>query len=110
MAVRAILKAQGLSPKRLRPLINGVRGQNAQDILNSLRLMAGPAASCVAGAIRSAIANAENNMSMATNRLKIVRAVVDGGPMTKRMRAKARGRGTRILRRSSHITIEIDEV
>jgi large subunit ribosomal protein L22 len=110
MAVRAILKAQGLSPKRLRPLVNGVRGKNAQDILNSLRLMPGPAASCIAGAIRSAIANAENNMSMASNRLKIVRALVDGGPMVKRMRARARGRGNTILRRSSHITIEVEEV
>ena len=103
------MKAQGLSAKRLRPLVDEVRGKRAQESLNVLRLMPGPAALCIAGAIRSAVANAENNMSMATNRLRIVKAVVDGGPMVKRMRAKARGRGTRILRRTSHITIEVDE-
>ena len=109
MAVRAVIRNQGLSAKRLRPLVNEVRGKPVQESLSALRLMPGPAARSLAGAIRSALANAENNLSMAPSRLKIVKAVVDGGPMVKRMRAKARGRGTRILRHTSHITIEVDE-
>jgi large subunit ribosomal protein L22 len=109
MTVRAVIKGLGLSAKRVRPLLNMVRGKGVQESLNTLRLMPGPVPIQVAGAIRSAAANAENNMSMAPARLKVVRAVADGGPMTKRTRAKARGRGGRVLRHSSQITIEVDE-
>ena len=109
MAVRAVIKSLGVSAKRVRPLLNMVRGKGVQDSLNTLRLMPGPVPVHVAGAIRSAAANAENNMSMAPGRLKVVRALADGGPTTKRQRAKARGRGGPVFRHSSHITIEVDE-
>ena len=109
MAVRARAKGVGLSPKRLRPLVNAVRGKKVEESLNALRFIPGPAAAHVAKVLQSATANAENNLMMNPSRLKVVLAHVDGGPMVKRFRAKARGRVGRIARRSSHITIEVDE-
>jgi large subunit ribosomal protein L22 len=109
MAVRAVAKGVGISAKRVRPLMNALRGKNVQASLDSLRFIPGPVALHVAKVLRSAAANAENNMMMNMGRLKIVRAYADGGPMTKRIRARARGRVGRILRHSSHITIEVDE-
>ena len=109
MTVRAILKAQGLSPKRLRPLVNEVRGQNAQDILNSLRLMPGPAASCVAGAIRSAIANAENNKQLNIDNLFVKEAFVGKSLSMKRFRPRAKGRASSIIKPFSKLTIIVEE-
>jgi len=109
MPARAVAKRVGLSPKRLRPLLNALRGKAVQDSLQALRFVPGPAAVRIAKVLRSAAANAENNLLLNSARLKVVRAQVDGGPTLKRFRAKARGRVGRVIRRSSHITVEVDE-
>ena len=109
MAVRAVSKAVGISPKRLFPLVNAVRGKRVDDALEALRFLPGPAAAQLGKVVRSAKANAENNLRLNPNRLRVVVATADPGPMAKRFRARARGRVGRILRRSSHITIVVDE-
>lgn len=98
-----------MSAKRLRPLVNALRGRGVQEALDSLRFLPGPAAAQVAKLLHSAAANAENNMRMNASRLKVVRAYADGGPMLKRIRPKARGRVGRVSRRSCHVTIVVDE-
>ncbi len=109
MAVRAVSKGVGISPKHLRPLLLAVRGKPVQEVLDALRFMAGPAAAQLAKVVRSAAANAENNLRLNPNRLRVVGAVADPGPVTKRFRARARGRAGPLIRRSSHITIVVDE-
>ncbi len=109
MAVRAVAKGVGMSAKRVRPLVSALRGRGVQEALDSLRFVSGPTAARVAKLLRSAAANAENNMMLSISRLKVVRAYADGGPMLKRIRPKARGRMGRVSRHTSHITIEVDE-
>ena len=67
------------------------------------------AARDVASVVASAAANAENNLQMAQDDLVIVKAFADAGPTFKRFRARARGQGAAILKRTSHITIVVDE-
>jgi large subunit ribosomal protein L22 len=109
MAVRAISRGVGISPKRLFPLLQAVRGKRVQEALEVLRFLSGPAAAQLGKVVRSAAANAENNLRLNPNRLRVVAASAGPGPVTKRFRARARGRAGRVLRRSSHITIVVDE-
>ena len=109
MAVRAISKGVGISPKRLFALINVVRGKRAQEALEVLRLLPGPAAAQLLKVVQSAVANAENNLMLNRNRLRVISATANPGPTTKRFRARARGRVGPVTRRSSHITVVVDE-
>ena len=88
MAVRAMSKAVGISPKRLFPLVEVVRGKLVDDALEALRFLPGPAAAQLSKVVRSAKANAENNLMLNPNRLRVVRATADPGPVTKRFRAR----------------------
>ena len=67
------------------------------------------AAKIVSKVLDSAVANAENNLGLDIDELKVSQAYVDEAPTFKRFRARARGRGTRILKRNSHITIELSD-
>jgi large subunit ribosomal protein L22 len=107
--VQAVLRWLGLSPFKVRLIINMVRGRKADEALQMLRHMPQAAAKPVAKTIRSAIANAEENFGLNREDLYIARISADGGPMLKRFRAGARGRAKPILRRSSHITVVLQE-
>ncbi len=107
---KAVLKNTGMSTKRVRPIIDFVRGKPAQEMLDTLRFQPGPAAERVAKVLRSALSNAENNEGRNPSNLRIVGAYADQAPVLKRWKAKARGRVSRIRRQSSHITIVVDEV
>jgi large subunit ribosomal protein L22 len=67
------------------------------------------AAKIVSKVLDSAVANAENNLGLDIDDLKVSQAFVDEAPTFKRFRARARGRGTRILKRNSHITIQLSD-
>jgi len=99
-----------MSTKRLRPLVDALRGKRVQEAMNALRFVPGPAALRISMVLKSAVSNAENNMMMSASRLKVVGATVDGGPVIKRFRARARGRVGSVHRPTSHITIVVDEV
>tara|TARA_B100000029_G_C17596550_1_gene964370 strand:- start:1830 stop:2165 length:336 start_codon:yes stop_codon:yes gene_type:complete len=109
MAVKAKLKGVGMSRKRLQPAVDIVRGKKVQEALDILSLQPGPAAEQVAKVLRSAASNAENNAQLNMNKLRVVRASADQGPVLRRWKAKARGRVGRIRRPSSLIIIEVDE-
>jgi large subunit ribosomal protein L22 len=64
----------------------------------------------VAKVIRSAVANADENLGIDVDALVIKNIIADQGPLLKRFRARARGRGTRILKRTSHITVILEEL
>ena len=109
MAASATAKNTGISVKRAKLVIDQVRGKNVEVALGVLDVMPSPAANHVAKLIRSAAANAENEMMSRTSDLKVVEIYANEGARTVRFRARARGRGTKIIRRNCHITVVVDD-
>ncbi len=109
MEVKATAKYIRTSPRKLRPIVDVVRGKKVDDALAVLRFMPSPSARTVAKAVRSAAANAENNYEMTPDDLVITEIFVDGSRTLKRFRAGPRGRVKPILKRSSHITVVVKE-
>lgn len=107
MRVRAISKDVGISPWKVRLVLDTVRGKGVGEALTILRFSPSPAARPVAKVIKSAVANAENNFQMAPSDLKVVDIYANKGHTLKRIRPQARGRVNRILRRSSNITVVV---
>ena len=109
MPVKATSTNSGISVKRLKPILNLVRGQSVEDALEALQFLPSPAAARVAKTVKSAAANAENELLARTSELRIVEIYANEGPRLKRFRARARGRVGKIIRRNSHITVVVDE-
>lgn len=110
MAVRAIKRYEKVSPRKARLVIDLIRGRYVQDSLDILKDSPKAVAKTIERLVRSAASNAENNASIAdVDTLYIKEAYVDQGPTMKRFRPRAMGRATRILKRTSHITIIVDE-
>ncbi|MDQ2809550.1 MAG: 50S ribosomal protein L22 [Chloroflexota bacterium] len=109
MEVRATAKFIRSSPRKVRLLLDVVRGKSVTEAVAVLRFMPQAAARDVLSVVKSAAANAENNFQMAPDDLFITSIYANEGPTFKRFRAKARGQGTRILKRTSHITVVVDE-
>ena len=105
MEVKAISKDTGLSPRKVRLLVDMVRGKKVSEALNMLQFTPTPKAKYIAKLVRSAAANAENNFQMDPAGLKIVRIFADDAPSMRRYRARSRGRASHIKKRSSHITV-----
>ena len=86
-----------------------IKGKPVEEALTILRFVPKKAARLVDKTLRSALANAEQNPNIDIDTLYIKRIFVDGGPTMKRWRARAMGRATKIIKRSSHITVILDE-
>ena len=109
MEVQARVKTAGVSPKNLRNLIDTVRGMKVEDAISNLRFTPIPMARMVRKAVESAVANAENNYQMTRDELRIVKITADEGPRMKRFKAKPRGRAAPIIKRTSHLTVVVDQ-
>ncbi len=109
MEVRAVAKDIGISPRKVRLLVDMVRGKKVDEALTMLRFTPSPTARVVAKVIKSAAANAEYNFQVSSSDLKIVGIFADEAPTLKRYRPRARGRVGPILKRSSHITVIVSE-
>lgn len=109
MEVRAVNKFTGISAQKTRLVINEMRGKSAQDAVAILQFMPQRAAKEVAKTIKSAIANATENYGLDAEDLYISKIVADEAPTRKWRRFGARGRFKPWLRRSSHITVVLDE-
>ncbi len=107
--VRAVERHIRMSPQKVRLVLDVVRGKPANEALAILKFLPQRAAKPVAAAVRSAVANAENNFNMDPDDLVITRAAADEGRTLKRWRPRARGRVNQILKRSSHITVVVAE-
>ncbi len=107
--VRAVARYIAISPQKVRLVIDQVRGLDADEALDLLDFMPQAAAKPVAKLIQSAVANAEENHGLARDDLYIAEIYADEAPTRKWRRFGARGRFKPILKRSSHITVVLDE-
>lgn len=109
MQAVAILKSARISPQKARLVADQVRDLPVGRALDMLRFSNKKAAQLIKSTLESAIANAENNEGADIDELKVAAIWVDGGPVLKRMHARAKGRGNRIVKRTSHITVTVAE-
>jgi large subunit ribosomal protein L22 len=109
MKVKAVANDIGISPQKVRLVIDMVRGKKVNEALNILRFVPTPTAKAVAKVIKSAAANAENNYQMSPAELRISDIFADQGHTLKRFRPQSRGRFSPILKRSSNITVFVTE-
>jgi large subunit ribosomal protein L22 len=107
MDARAVGRYVRISPRKVRPVVALIRGRPVDEALAVLRFSPHRAARAVAKVVKSAAANAENNLELARETLRVAQAYVDSGPSIRRMQARARGRADVIKKRSSHITVVV---
>ncbi len=108
--VSAKLKYYRMSPVRMREVADLVRGKSAEEAQNILEFTVRKAATPLKKLLDSAIANAENNFGMDLDSLYVDSICVDEGPRWKRFMPRAQGRASRIIKRTSHVTIELSEI
>jgi len=109
MQVTAKLRHARISPQKCRLVADTVRGKQVGNALASLRFMPKKGARLVLKVLESAIANAESNLGADIDELKVSSIEVDTAPVLKRFAARAKGRGNRIVKRNSHITIHVSD-
>jgi large subunit ribosomal protein L22 len=109
MEAKALARQIRISPQKARLIADLVRGRNVETALNTLRFMPKKGARILRKVIESALANASQNEAIDVDTLYVKKIFIDGGPMLKRITPRAQGRATRILKRSSHITVVLDE-
>jgi large subunit ribosomal protein L22 len=109
MEVKAVGKYLRVSPYKARLVADQVRGKPVDEALTVLKFTAKKSARLINKTLRSAIANAENSEMIDVDNLFIKSILIDEGPRLKRWRPRAMGRATRIIKRSSHITVVLAE-
>jgi large subunit ribosomal protein L22 len=107
LVVRARAKYVRSAPRKARLVMDHIRGKNVEQAQAMLRHTPRGVSGDILKLLNSAVANAESAYELAPDELRIGRAFVDEGPTIKRFRPRARGRATRILKRTSHMTIEL---
>jgi large subunit ribosomal protein L22 len=107
MQVAARLRYARISPQKCRLVADMVRGKPVGAALQTLEFTPKKAARIVKKVLESAIANAEHNHGADIDELKVATIMVDEAPTFKRFKARAKGRGDRITKRNSHITIQV---
>jgi large subunit ribosomal protein L22 len=109
MEARAVAKYLKVGPQKARLVVDLIRGKRVDEALTILGLTRKAVSRDIAKVVKSAASNAGNTKNMDVDKLYIKRAYVDPGPTTKRMQAKAMGRGGVIRKRSSHLTVVVGE-
>jgi large subunit ribosomal protein L22 len=109
MEVSARLRNANLSAQKGRLVADQIRGKNVENALQILAFSTKKAARIVKKVLESAIANAEENEGADVDELRVAKVYVDEGRTQRRYHARAKGRGNRILKRSSHITITVSD-
>jgi large subunit ribosomal protein L22 len=109
MEVSATLKNVKHSPRKVRLIVNLVRGKKVDDALAILKYLPQHSARDVAAVLKSARANAENNLLMTPENLYVKTIMANEAPRMKRIHARARGKADRIIKRMSHITVTVED-
>jgi len=110
MRAEAKLKYARISAQKARLVADQIRGQHVERALNDLAFSTKKGAALLRQVLESAIANAENNRGADVDELRVVEVQVNEGPTMKRIRARAKGRAARIMKRTSHIIVTVAEV
>jgi len=109
MESSAIARYVRISPQKARLVMDQVRGKKVEDALNMLKFAPQKGAGLVLKLINSAVANAQQSSDVDVDSLYIKRIFADEGPMLKRIIPRASGRATRILKRTSHLTVVLND-
>jgi large subunit ribosomal protein L22 len=109
MQAKAVARTVRIAPRKVRLVVDLIRGKQVGEAVSVLRLTNKAASPIVEKVLKSAIANAEHNYEMDVNSLVVTEAYVDEGPTLKRFRPRAMGRASQINKRTSHITIVVSE-
>ena len=109
MEVQAILRYARMSSQKVREVTRQIQGLSASQAQAVLAVVSRKSARLVAKALQSAIANAENNLDLKVEKLRVKEAVAGAGPTMKRFVPKARGSAGPILKRSCHIRIVLSD-
>jgi large subunit ribosomal protein L22 len=109
MEVKAMVKNVNVPPRKARWVLEHLPGRRVEEALTLLKHMTTPGARVVAKVVKAAAANAENNFQMVPEELRVKAAYADEARRLRRFRPRARGRVSPIIRRSSHITVVVEE-
>jgi large subunit ribosomal protein L22 len=109
MQAKAILRTVRIAPRKVRLVVDLIRGKQIGEAVAILRLTPKAASPVVEKLLKSAVANAEHNLDLDMNKLVISEVFVDEGPTLKRFRPRAMGRASAMNKRTSHITIVVSE-
>ena len=107
MEAKATAKYVRMSPSKLKPVTDLVRGKDLNEALTILKFTSGKGAELVEKVVQSAAVNAENNHDMNPDELYVAEIYANQGPTMKRFRAGAQGRASMILKRTSHIAVTL---
>ena len=110
MESKAVARYIRISPRKVRLIMNEIRGRRIEEALNQLSFAPQKGAFILKKLINSAVANAEQNFEMDVDKLYIKRIYADEGPTLRRFRPRAMGRAARIRKRTSHLTVVLDEI
>ena len=109
MEAKGIARHVRMSPRKMRLVVDLIRGKRVDDALGVLAFTPKRGAKTVAKALRAVVASAENNHNLDVDSLYVKRAEVGAGPTLKRFMPRAHGRATSVRKRTSHLTIVLDE-
>ena len=109
MQSKAVAKTVRIAPRKVRLILDLVRGKEVGEAISILKLTNKRSSQVVEKLVKSAVANAEHNYDMDIDNLYISEIYADEGPTLKRFRPRAQGRATKINKRTSHITVVVEE-
>ncbi len=109
MEVKAVAKYIRMSPRKIRKVVDLIRGKKVGEALALLKFVPAGGAEPVEKVLKSAIANAEHNLELSADDLIVSKVFVDEGPTIKRFKPRAMGRADQIRKRTSHITVVVSE-
>ena len=109
MVAKAHLKYARISPRKVKIVLDLIRGKDVATAMAILKNTPKSASEYLTKLLRSAVANAENNFNMDVSKLYVSECFVCPGPTLKRIMARAKGSADRILKRTSHVTIVVKE-
>ena len=109
MEAKAVAKYVRIAPRKVRVVMNLIRGKNVVDAFAILKFTPKVGADVIEKVLKSAVANAENNFDMNVDKLYISSAYVDQGPTLKRIHPRSRGQAFSIFKRTSHVTVVVAE-
>ena len=109
MEAKAVAKYIRVAPRKVRVVMNLIRGKSIAEAFAILKFTPKAGADVIEKVLKSAVANAENNFDMNVDKLYVSSAYVDQGPTLKRIHPRSRGQAFSIFKRTSHVTVVVSE-